>query len=35
MEVGFIGLGHAGGSMATNLLRAGHTMDVYSEENRF
>lgn len=30
MEVGFIGLGHMGAGMATNLLKAGHDVTVYN-----
>jgi 3-hydroxyisobutyrate dehydrogenase-like beta-hydroxyacid dehydrogenase len=30
MEVGFIGLGHMGASMAANLIRAGHEVTVYN-----
>lgn len=30
MKVGFIGLGHMGTAMATNLLRAGHEVTVYN-----
>ena len=30
MKVGFIGLGHMGGGMAANLLKAGHEMTVYN-----
>ncbi|MER9670083.1 NAD(P)-dependent oxidoreductase [Mesorhizobium sp. M0203] len=30
MDVGFIGLGHMGAGMATNILEAGHAMTVYN-----
>src|SRR5438094_51111 len=30
MDVGFIGLGHMGAAMATNILEAGHAMTVYN-----
>jgi 3-hydroxyisobutyrate dehydrogenase-like beta-hydroxyacid dehydrogenase len=30
MNVGFIGLGHMGSGMATNLIKAGHTVTVYN-----
>src|SRR5256714_14449778 len=30
MKIGFIGLGHMGSAMATNLLRAGHDLTVYN-----
>ena len=30
MKVGFIGLGHMGAGMATNLLKAGHEVTVYN-----
>src|SRR5438552_825746 len=30
MKIGFIGLGHMGSGMASNLLRAGHELTVYN-----
>ena len=30
MKIGFIGLGHMGTGMATNLLKAGHDLTVYN-----
>src|SRR3954447_26732274 len=30
MKIGFIGLGHMGAGMATNLLKAGHDLTVYN-----
>ena len=29
MKIGFIGLGHMGGPMARNLLKAGHALTVF------
>jgi len=30
MNIAFIGLGNMGSAMATNLLKAGHTLSVYN-----
>ena len=30
MKVGFIGLGHMGSAMATNLIKAGHEVTVFN-----
>ena len=29
MDIGFIGLGHMGGPMAANLMKAGHSLTVF------
>ncbi len=34
MQIGFIGLGHMGGPMAINLVKAGHNVKVFDLKRR-